>query len=193
MSVMPLERIARAYRDPFALISLAVAVFPLFGLVFLGWGADEIVILYWIENLVIGLGVFARLAVLGFVPGKREAFFLAPFFAVHYGLFCTVHGVFLFGMFEGDFSALPPFVVLLLAWEAVLFVRLFLMRSAWRNAEPGQLMFEPYGRVVVVHLGIFAAAFAGEALGAPLAGALAIIVLRALWDVFLSLRRFRTV
>mgnify|MGYP001804404904 FL=1 len=50
-------------------------------------------------------------------------------------------------------------------------------------------MQAPYGRIIILHIGIFAGAFAMAAIGEPMWGILALILLRALWGVFLTVRR----
>lgn len=63
------------------------------------------------------------------------------------------------------------------------------MRGEYRESSIDQEMMKPYGRVIVLHIAIFAGAFAMAALGEPLWGVLALILLRAVWGVFLSVRR----
>src|ERR1043166_3021726 len=90
-----------------ASLSTAVLVFanaiPLFGVLFLGWKVFPLILLYWLENVVVG--GFNVLRVLGADPqdpvrwiGKA---FLIPFFCVHFGGFTYVHGIFVFGLFGG--------------------------------------------------------------------------------------------
>ena len=55
--------------------------------------------LYWMENLVIGVMtpprmVFILLAKYGLV-GLLSGLFLSAFFTLHYGMFCFVHGGFI--------------------------------------------------------------------------------------------------
>ena len=111
---------------------IAANALPLLGVLFLGWDAFSIVILYWTENVVIGaINVLkmitcspdADLLVLGNVDPKDKLnsermersrgdsvrvlrlanhgskLFFIPFFIFHYGLFCFVHGVFIFAIF----------------------------------------------------------------------------------------------
>lgn len=80
-----------------------------------GWRVQEVVFLYWMENLVIGawnvlrilcavpagLGLMARQ---GIGPSATGLFFAklfsAAFFVLHFGLFCYVHGEFLAAMID---------------------------------------------------------------------------------------------
>ena len=91
-----------------SVLALVIAnVLPIYGVVFFGWDTFLIVLLYWAENLVIG---FYNILKIVFAKANHplEHFgklFLIPFFAVHFGGFCAVHGIFIFLMFgrgEGD-------------------------------------------------------------------------------------------
>ena len=85
---------------------------PLIGVVFLGWDAAAIVLLYWIENLIIGLfNVFRMILVKVESPSKQfQKLFMIPFFCVHFGGFCAVHGFFLLTFFKmgPDWDAFTP-------------------------------------------------------------------------------------
>ena len=71
---------------------LANAV-PLAGVVALGWQVFPLVLLYWLENVVVG--GFNVLRMLSARPrdGVRwvAKAFLVPFFVVHFGLFTATH------------------------------------------------------------------------------------------------------
>ena len=53
--------LAQAYRDPVSWIVLAVDLFPIVAIFQFGWGAAALVMLYWLENLVIGLVTLLRI------------------------------------------------------------------------------------------------------------------------------------
>jgi len=92
--------------DRFATASLIGAnLFPLFGVIFLGWDAGAIVLLYWAENLIAGFYTAARMALVAAKPScpHLAKLFFIPFFCFHFGGFCTGHGVFLGAFFHlGD-------------------------------------------------------------------------------------------
>lgn len=130
-------RLARASSSTTAIaVLVAFNLIPLLGVVFVpsAWSVPTILVLYWIENGVVGLlNVPKMLLAAGPVelptrtvdvrdigevvvprvgPVAKAA--LVPFFLVHYGLFWLVHGVFVFAlpMFAGvgrftDFRTLP--------------------------------------------------------------------------------------
>ena len=92
---------------------VAANAIPLYGVAFAGWDAFSIVLLYWAENLIIG---FYNVLKISFVrtespTGQLQKLFMIPFFILHYGGFCAVHGIFvllLFGKKAGIMSAGGP-------------------------------------------------------------------------------------
>jgi hypothetical protein len=92
-----------------AALTLANLV-PLVGVFFFHWDAAAIVLLYWTENLVLGGYNILKMIVLKpkNAGGHLGKLFIIPFFCVHYGAFCAVHGFFLLAFFHlGGESTLP--------------------------------------------------------------------------------------
>lgn len=206
--------LARTYRDPISWLILAVDLFPIIAVFTLGWGAAPLVLLYWLENLIIGAVALARMiatSVKEHPIGLIGMVFLGPFFTVHYGMFCFVHGIFVnafafgdtpegggpgfpspIGLIENALNSganMSTFVLVIIALQVFLFVQDFILRGEYRRTTVDKEMMAPYGRIIVLHIGIFAGAFAMAAMGEPLWGILGLIGLRALWGVFLSVRR----
>ena len=89
-------------------VLIAANVIPLAGVMFWGWRVEDVVFLYWCENVVAGLCNIV--AILGCVPGPDrkgrpsgwfDKIFTAVFFVPHYGAFCAVHGLLLGFFFFG--------------------------------------------------------------------------------------------
>lgn len=78
----------------------------------------------------------------------KPSLLLVPFFFVHCGLFCYVHGMFL------------------------------LVRGKWRGTNPAQQMIEPHGRIVIMHVTIFVAAIPVIAFGEARLAVLALAVMK---------------
>jgi len=88
---------------------LAANTIPLFGVLFLGWNAFYIIILYWTENIIIGFYNILKM-VFAAVPhpvAHLGKLFLIPFFIVHYGGFTAIHGFFVLALFHNDGQG-PP-------------------------------------------------------------------------------------
>jgi hypothetical protein len=156
------------------------------------WSTYEVVLLFWAENVVIGVLHILRFATVAALAGKPAALGVAVFFALHYGMFTFVHGVFVATLFapgwQGD--APPPSApALLLSPDGLLFGLGALFAShllsyavnfvgggEYRRVEPAALMMQPYGRVAVLHLAIIFGGALTTMLGEP-AIALVILVL----------------
>ena len=95
-----------------AVVALVVAnAIPLVGVVFFGWDVWTILIVYWVENGIVG---FYNVLKMWLAEGVDDAQaqtkingrpiqgqakgFLIPFFLVHYGIFWVVHGVFVLSL-----------------------------------------------------------------------------------------------
>jgi len=81
---------------------LAANTIPFWGVLFLGWDAFFIVLLYWSENLIIG---FYNVLKIVFAAAPHPIahlgkLFLIPFFTIHYGGFTAVHGLFVLAIFN---------------------------------------------------------------------------------------------
>lgn len=106
-----MERLFAAYRVTSSRVALAALVagnlVPLVGVLFLGWDLMTILVLYWMENGIVGgFNVLKMLTARGDGAGinrlvGRSA--MTAFFIVHYGIFWAVHGVFVW-------TVLPSFV-----------------------------------------------------------------------------------
>ncbi len=110
-----------------ALVALVVAnVIPLIGVLFFGWSVWNILILYWLENGIVGLFNVLKMAraegatdedgltLNGRPAAGNSKVALIPFFIVHYGIFWLVHGLFVLtlpvftAMFRGGSSVVFP-------------------------------------------------------------------------------------
>jgi hypothetical protein len=162
-------------------VALAVLVIanlvPLAGVLFFGWDVATILIVYWLENGIVGLFNIPRiLFAAGSTPVGADSSataagnaVLAVFFAIHYGIFWIGHGVFVVVLTGGiqTATALPSplptvaaepvlllaAVALLLGHAADLFLDYF-GRGEYRTTTAGRQMMEPYPRMVVLHLTI---------------------------------------
>lgn len=109
---------------------------------------------------------------------------LVPFFLAHYGVFWTVHGVFVWAALPalvgvedaGTGAGSLALVALVVAIShGVSFATNWLGRGEWRTASPLVETRAPYERVIVLHLTILGGAFAVALVGSPL-WALAVMV-----------------
>jgi hypothetical protein len=93
-----------------ALVLVAFNLIPLAGVVLWGWNVATLLVLYWVENGIVGiLNVPKMLLARGPIgPGEGELRIngrvstsnvgQVVFFLIHYGIFWVVHGVFVFSL-----------------------------------------------------------------------------------------------
>lgn len=202
-------RIGQALGRPEAVWIIVSNAIPIVGVVFWGWSAFSLLLFYWIENAVIGGFNAAKIAIAGVTkPNPMAAFtlFLVPFFCFHYGLFCFVHGVFVLAMFSfGDAFEGSPDDVVSVVWrlvetdadlrlsvfaligvQAAWFAVQWLGGGKWRTTNPIVQMFEPYGRILVMHLTIFIATIPVLLLNQAWIAVAALAVLKACMELGLT-------
>ena len=173
---------------------------PLAGVLLWGWKSFDLIFLYWMENVVIGLFTAARMLIRPYSHPLELVYplFLAPFFCVHYGMFCWGHGTFVVSLFgpEMDAQGLVPAAMAVLASPYMLagVGALTLVQAIdWvrdiHQRGPGadnvkDLMVNPYRRIVVLHITIIAGGFALAALDEPTAGLLILVLVKTASDVW---------
>lgn len=79
-------------------------------------------------------------------------------------------------------------LAIIFVWQIVVFVWEFILKAGWKRSNPAEEMFAPYGRIIALHIGIFAGFGALLLLGQPMLGVLALILLRAVWGVLTNER-----
>jgi hypothetical protein len=96
----------KEYLTNIPLVALVAAnLIPLWGVIVWRWDAFNIVLLYWSENIVVG---FYNILKMAFAKVSKPVenlgkLFMIPFFAIHYGGFCAIHGFFVLMLFsKGD-------------------------------------------------------------------------------------------
>jgi len=218
----PMERLVAAYRVSSSRIALAALIggnlVPLVGVLFLGWDLLTILVLYWLENGIVGaFNVLKMLMARGDPPGLGSfagRLGMAAFFAVHYGIFWTVHGVFVWtvlpmfvamgavdpadALFGATVSSEPDRAAVVLGAIALgishgaSFLFNYLGRGEYLRTNPARQMFGPYGRVVVLHLTILGGGIVGAALGSSLGVLLVLVLLKTALDAGFHLREHRT-
>ncbi len=93
----------RKERDTLSLVTLIGAnLIPFIGIFLFDWDVRFIVLLYWIENLIAGFYNILKMVFLKTAQAadNKGKLFIIPFFCIHYGGFCAVHGFFLIHFFK---------------------------------------------------------------------------------------------
>jgi hypothetical protein len=204
-----MSRLSWLKTKPSELLSLSTILLiianlvPLYGLFTLKWQVFPILLLFWIENIIVGIfNVFKMLIASPANPGSWLAkVFLIPFFCFHYGMFTLVHGVFVFGFFGGYFTSGASFpdegslfkaisdsqlgwaILALLLSHTVSFAVNYVGKGEYKNASLQGLMGQPYSRVVLLHLTIIIGGFLVMALGSPVFALLILVLLKIFIDI----------
>lgn len=248
-------------KDVSSVVLIIANVVPLLGVLFWNWSTLNVVVLYWLENVIVGaINILKMLTcapdpdkidIMGKIKhrlagrekdlseedaGKLRAFekmietnegkiawlnhgtklFIVPFFILHYGLFCLVHGVFVFVILGGSTGpnrflrggpSVDGFMDLVGAavanggiWAALaltashlfsFFVN-YLGKGEYQRTAVPFLMMAPYGRIVVLHVAILFGAFASVMLGSPLLLLVLLIVGKMILDLKLHQRAHRS-
>jgi len=138
---------------------------------------------------------------------------LAGFFSMHYGLFWVVHGVFVFTFIPAiisdpsigpggtipapltrldlDLRVLALGAIGLGISHGVSFWTNYIGRGEYRTLSPAQVMTQPYGRLVIMHLTILLGAVVSIFLGTPVGSLLVLIVGKTALDLAFHLRQHR--
>ena len=190
--------------SPSGILLLLVNFVPLLGVLVWDWSVYAILLLYWSENVAIGVLNLLRMAIAPTenMGGHFEKLFMLPFFTVHYGMFTAGHGVFVRGFFGEDtqnsglFTIYPELLGtiieqgLLIAALALAASHVFSLvvnyigKQEYRHTSARELMMRPYGRVVVLHITIIAGGALIHALDEPIALLLVLVALKTGMDLF---------
>jgi hypothetical protein len=212
---MPASNVMRGAFSFNLIVLVLVQLAPLAGVYFLGWKSFDILMLFWAENLVIGLFVIAKMLVRLFAARDVPVVVLAPFFTVHYGAFCLGHGLMLLSWFGPPHLKPPPNVpelidfvwplvravqqipglawslALLAAGQFVAFVAVYLFQGGFRATTAQRLMGEPYPRIVMLHVAMIFGAAIARKFGDPFIAVVLLILFKAGGEVAIYLRNAR--
>ncbi len=121
-------------------------------------------------------------------------YFLIPFFCVHYGVFCFGHGLFVMNFFGHRGAAATQAarfqapdnvglaMIALIVIHGFIFVKDYVLDGEWKNASAAQLMMEPYGRIVTLHIFIMSSALFVNKFNMVPAVLLAVVFIKTAWD-----------
>jgi hypothetical protein len=169
---------------------LIVNAIPLVGVLYFGWSVFEVLLLYWFENVAIGITHAVRMAISTRTNKAADGWGTTVFFCLHYGMFTLVHGVFVvtfFGIAAGGFRELTndlrgP-ILAIVGWQIV-YLLLDAMRTAgFKGRTPNDLLFEPYPRVLALHITVLAGAWAIDEMGSPVWALAILVAIKTFFDL----------
>ena len=188
---------------------VAANLLPLAGVLLWDWDVFFLLLLFWCENVVIGLFGIARLIVAASNDTIKEGLFLPLFFLVHYGGFMFGHFMVLFGMYSSSVEGLgntarpEDYYRLMLenlSWIAVVamfvshgwsFVENYMGQSEHERLGAMQAMGLPYKRMFITHVALILGGFFLIESGQPLGGLVILVLLKIGLDVTFHRREHR--
>jgi hypothetical protein len=196
------------WRRPSVIALVLANVLPVAGVFLFHWEVFPLMFLFWSENVVIGiLNVLRMICAVPFKPGGLP---LIPFFCVHYGMFTMVHGAIITELFGGGTKFGPGFSSFWgtyldkiqenhLTWailgiavsRGISFATNYVASGEYRRAKIEELMWQPYGRVILLHIAVLGGGFLMQALHSPVIGLLVLIALKTAFDLRGHLRERR--
>lgn len=197
-----------------ALILLVLTnLIPVYLVLVNAWSVSQIVLLFWMENVIIGILNVLKMYTCQprRMPRTSRERSVIHFFMLHYGMFTLVHGIFvvLFFFFvdldgsnmiePGEFGRTITSAGFWWSVTALWLSHLFSLywhffRGGERELETlDDLMFKPYGRVVILHITILGGAILAASLGQPIWALLVLVGLKILIDVAMHTRSHRKV
>jgi hypothetical protein len=216
------ERLVRLFRVTSSgravVLLVAFNLLPLAGVLLWGWNVYTLLVLYWVENGIVGVLAIARiLRAQGSLPpgvtvrttgtSSASKVALVPFFLMHYGIFWTVHGVFVLslpafldvpglggGVAGSDgprLEAVAIGAVGLAISHVASFVLNYLGEREYLTTSPAVQMMAPYGRVVILHMTIILGVLASLFLGSPVWAVVILVLLKTVVDLALHLAAHR--
>lgn len=192
--------ILNSLKLPSAVLLIFVNLIPLFGVILLGWNAYDLVVIYWLENVVVGIYNVARMP---FVKGQWTSLkfknfdtniliniFMTFFFIIHYSGFTFGHAIFLKliaipnSTFTGEvgYQQAGIFFTALMISHGFSYFFNFWFRGEYKERNIFQQMMSPYQRIGVLQVTIIFGMFLSMFFPGP---GLAIILVIA--KIFLDL------
>lgn len=174
---------------------------PLFGTLFYEWNAPQIIIAYWVENLVIGYFTMLKIPLsegltvanitlndihVSKIPKEK----ITTFFIMHYSIFCLAHGIMIYAFFlkEVSFNQIGLSSVLLMTTSIFIshlisYRTNFIEKREYLNISPSQQMIKPYSRIMIMHLVVILAGNIAENSGYALMSVVMLILLKTAVDL----------
>jgi Family of unknown function (DUF6498) len=154
---------------------LLVNAIPIIGVFVLGWNVFQLICIFWIESLLIGVFNIAKMAIAQ-KPSKGSTMMkvaskvgLMMFFCLHYFFFLLIVGAFVFSMVidkhQLDFTRYDYklIILMLIGGCTASFITDYILPKKYLSASPSELLVAPYGRVLVLIALIFAGGFVSHA------------------------------
>lgn len=194
MEISPQRFVQRVLNNPTAWVLFIANAFAIYTALQNHWGTSDIILLYWIQSVIIGIEMACRIILGDYNDeveemhrlGKsvaRNKYMLAVLLLIHYGFF-HIGYIFVINQESANFS-LYKFLLIPGVIETILAFALNTVFSLFYNAykDGGTLkdlnatIYRPYLRIIPMHLVIMTSGLIGIVTGGIAGGALLVIFL----------------
>jgi hypothetical protein len=187
-------------------ITLLIAnVIPILGVAFWGWSLYEIMLCYWVENIVIGFYAILRIAkakalnpdfktIMTKAQQHNLKFGLIPFFILHYGSFTLGHGIAVYLLFgpkgiSGEVADISYYPVLITFFSFLVshgfsYLHNYIGKKEYLLVSSSQMMLIPYIRVAMTDLTVMLSGFVFGPLGGHASTRILVICIKTILDYF---------
>ena len=178
-----------------SIIFLVAANFvPVAGVLLFDWNVTDLMVLFWAENVVIGVYALLKMAVIS----RWGVVVMGPLFLGHYGAFMAIHFMAVYYLFvrgitdvspesatalAGLFLPLWPALLALFVSHGVSFFYNFLGRREYVDRTMRQQTAEPYQRMALLHVTLIFGAIPVQVMGQPLLALLVLVALKIVMDL----------
>lgn len=178
-----------------AIFLVAANLVPVAGVLLFDWNVAELMVLFWAENVVIGVYALLKMAVIS----RWGVVVMGPLFLGHYGAFMAIHFMLVYYMFVRGFSAGPepgasaalaalfvplwPALLAMVVSHGVSFFYNFLGRREYVGRTMNQQTVEPYQRMALLQVSLIFGAWPVLLMGQPLPGLLLLVALKIVMDL----------
>jgi hypothetical protein len=142
------------------LVLIAANLLPIKAVLDGSLGLGDVFVLYWLENVIVYLTTNIQLR-----TAAHPDEFTSTFFAIHYGIFTVVHGVFAFVLAALSGGFLGGWFYWIVVLAAMVFSDVLSVGINWFArgerlvVSPARVAVAPYPRMLVMHGAIIAGAF----------------------------------
>lgn len=180
--------------SPSSLALIIGNLVPIVGVLFFEWELFPLILLYWLENVVIGIFNAFKMLTCSGSESFAQRIFMTLFFSFHYGMFCFGHGTFVVDLFGGDLESIPDALQIIiqdgLKWalialvisHAFSFLSNYLMGGELKQLSVSEVMFSPYKRIIVLHVFIIFGGIVLQSFGVSQIGLIILAVVKIVAD-----------
>jgi hypothetical protein len=155
----------KAIFNPSVLALLVVNAIPFLGVLVFSWNALDVMMLFWVENIVVGFYNVIRMLKVEGVGAMIDIFF----FVIYFGAFAFLHLLLILVIF-GSFGVNAPAIskdsivtAIGTVWVGILgfmvshgvsYLSNFIGRKEYRKMNMEGLLKQPYGRTLIPHAAV---------------------------------------